>query len=84
VGNLWGKENALRGRYIGKIRYLGSFPAAAVWSVIVGAALRKVWRAGFAGYRFFYFLLLPKTALKIFNPSFLLLKKLKIKRAATC
>jgi hypothetical protein len=33
---------------------------------------------------FFIFLLLPKTALKIFNPSFLLLKKPKINRAATC
>jgi hypothetical protein len=49
-----------------------------------GGIKKSFWRAGFAGYRFFYFLLLPKTALKIFNPSFLLLKKLKIKRAATC
>jgi hypothetical protein len=84
VGSLRGKENALRGRYIGKIRYLGSFPAAGVVGTCGGGIKKSFWRAGFAGYRFFYFLLLPKTALKIFNPSFLLLKKLKIKRAATC
>jgi hypothetical protein len=84
VGNLWGKENALRGSLYWENSLFRNFPAAGVVGTCGGGIKKSL-----AGWLrrlslFFYFLLLPKTALKIFNPSFLLLKKLKIKRAATC
>jgi hypothetical protein len=78
VGNLWGKENALRGSLYWENSLFRNFPAAGVVGTC-GGGIKKSLAGWLCGYHFFLFFVAAKSALKIFNPSFLLLKKLKNK-----
>jgi hypothetical protein len=60
VGNLWGKENALRGSLYWENSLFKKFSGCRGVVGTCGGGIKKSLVAGKAGYRFFYFLLLRR------------------------